>query len=339
MASAESPRSPSVNRVVTRVLTTPVRLRTQLAEDVAGGFAQSPKSLPPKYFYDVLGSGIFEAITELPEYYVTRAEAAALELHADEITGRGAWGRLVELGSGSSTKTRMLLESLHRRSGSRVAYVPLDISAGALEQAALALVDWADWVDVAGFVVDFLTADIEKALDVSEPQLAIMLGSTLGNLFPHQYEDLFRHVAASLKPADRFLFGLDLVKDPGVIEPAYNDSAGVTEEFNKNVIRVLQRELGATCRPEDFRHDAPYVTELERIEMRLYASRDLEIHFDASISLPSYEIAEGEYLLTEISQKFRRSGFEAILAHAGLTLDDWWTDPEDQVALALVRRA
>jgi L-histidine N-alpha-methyltransferase len=331
-------RTAYVDRVTVRELTTPLTLRAQLTLDVAEGFTQTPKTLPPKYFYDVAGSGIFEKITELPEYYVTRAETSALVAFADEIVAAGTWSRLLELGSGSSTKTRTLLEALHRRVGGRITYAPLDISPSALDAAAASLVSWAEWLEVEGCVVDFLLPDFDAALTADAPQLGIMLGSTLGNLFDDQRGALLRSIANSMGVDDAFLFGIDLIKDASIIEPAYNDAAGVTEEFNKNVIRVLQRELGCTCGPDDFRHHAPYVADFERIEMRLHANRPLSIGFGAG-ELPGFQMKRDEYILTEISRKFERSSFTATVGAAGLAVEGWWTDPNKLVALAMLRLA
>lgn len=326
-----------MDRLTLREISTPVSLRSQLVTDVRSGFSAVPKMLPPKYFYDMTGSGIFEAITELPEYYVSRAETAALLQHADEIVGSGSWLRLVELGSGSSTKTRTLLAALHARCGGDITYAPLDISQTAIEDASRALVSWAPWVWVEGVVVDFLSEDLAGALKSDGPQLGIMLGSTLGNLFNEQRSHLLQTLAASMGPDDRFLFGVDLVKSAEIIEPAYNDSAGVTEEFNKNVIRVLQRELGCSCTPEDFRHWAPYVQGLQQVEMRLYAKTPLRITF-ADEELSAFEMRENEYVLTEVSRKFEESSFRLVMHEAGLLVDMWRTDERGQVALALIRR-
>ncbi len=325
-----------MTRFTVRELSTPSTLRASLVADVLEGFAKTPKSLPPKYFYDVEGSEIFEAITELPEYYVTRAETAALIEHAATIIGEGRWSRLLELGSGSSTKTRTLLDAMHEGSRGRVTYAPLDISPSAVAEAAEALTSWADWLDVEGCIVDFQDAAITDALRSDGPQLAIMLGSTLGNLYVDERDRLFSRIADALGPDDAFLFGLDLVKGSELLEPAYNDSAGVTEEFIKNVIRVIQRELGASCTPDDFRYHAPYVADLQRMEMRLYAKQDLTITFEHD-RLPRFRMAEGEYLLTEISQKFEREPFTDSAAASGLRVDGWWTDGDENVAIALLR--
>ncbi|MGH9131357.1 MAG: L-histidine N(alpha)-methyltransferase [Acidimicrobiales bacterium] len=311
-------------------------LKESLEADVRRGFAMTPKTLPPKYFYDVEGSGIFEKITELPEYYVTRAESAALGGLLPDLMDTGRWRRVVELGSGSSTKTKAVLEALHTAQALEITYSPIDISKSALSDAAVRLTDWAPWLRVEGFIGDFLTADLDIAVaDADVATLILFLGSTLGNLFPSERQNLLRRLAVALKPDDAFLVGLDLVKSGDIIEPAYNDAAGITEEFNKNVIRVLQRELGATCSVEQFDHYAPYVEETRRVEMRLYARTALAISFPLS-SVPPYSLLAGEYLLTEISQKFERHGFEQELEASGLHLKGWWTDPGEQVALALV---
>lgn len=214
----------------------------------------------------------------------------------------------------------------------------MDISPSAINEAAERLISWVDWIDVDGCVVDFLAAEFSEALVSDEPQLTIMLGSTLGNLFEDQRQELLSAVAEGMAPEDRFLVGVDLIKDPAIIEPAYNDSQGVTEEFSKNVIRVMQRELGCSCSPDDFRHHAPFVSDESRVEMRLHAVRPLEVSFSAS-SVGPYSMLEGEYLLTEISQKFSREGLASMAGDAGLAIEGWWTDPKGWVALALFRPA
>jgi L-histidine N-alpha-methyltransferase len=185
-------------------------------------------------------------------------------------------------------------------------------------------------------VVDFLRPEFVEAIQTPGPRLFVMFGSTLGNLFREQQAEFLQRIRDALGPDDRILFGIDLVKPAEVLEPAYNDAAGVTEEFNKNVIRVLQRELGANVAPEDFEHRAPFVAERSRIEMRLHAVRDLAIGF-ADPGMPTYDMQANEYILTEISQKFDRGSLVATLGRSDLSLDQWWTDPERLVALALVR--
>jgi len=302
----------------------------QLADDVRRGLAATPKWLPPKWFYDARGSELFEEITRLPEYYLTRAESEILEAITDGLAERLRPGELVELGSGSSRKTRLLLEAMHRHRGGR-RYAPLDVSADALQGAAAALTASYPWLEFDGFVGDF-TADLPRVPRRGRRLLAF-LGSTIGNLEPDERAALLGAVVVALRPEDRFLLGVDLVKDPAVLRAAYDDAAGVTAEFNRNVLRVLNRELHADIPVDAFQHVAVYDRELARIEMRLRALRDLEVSFptlDLEVSF-----AAGEELRTEISCKFTREGIECELAAAGLRLGSWHTDAEHRFACAV----
>jgi L-histidine N-alpha-methyltransferase len=304
--------------------------KEQLAQDVREGLTADPKWLPPKWFYDARGSELFEEITRLPEYYLTRAESEILE----RLTpGLAEWLRpaeLVELGSGSSRKTRMLLEAMHRHRGGR-RYAPLDVSADALEGAAAALTASYPWLEFEGFVGDF-TADLPRVPREGRRLLAF-LGSTIGNLDTGQRAALLRGVAASLRPQDRFLLGVDLVKDPAVLVAAYDDAAGVTAEFNRNMLRVLNRELGAGIPLDAFEHVALWGPEHARIEMRLRALRDLTVRFP-TLDLEVH-FAEGEQLRTEISCKFTRGQVERELAGAGLLLESWHQDSGNRFACAV----
>jgi L-histidine N-alpha-methyltransferase len=302
----------------------------QLAQDVRHGLGATPKWLPPKYFYDARGSELFERITRLPEYYLTRCEREILETITDGLAARLRPGELVELGSGSSRKTRLLLEAMHRhRGGSR--YAPLDVSADALEGAAATLTSSYPWLEFEGFVGDF-TADL-PAVPRRGRRLLAFLGSTIGNLDPDERAALLGGVAAALRPGDRFLLGVDLVKDPAVLRAAYDDAAGVTAEFNRNLLRVLNRDLHAGIPVDAFEHVAVYDFELARIEMRLRALRDL------TVSFPTLDLevgfAAGEELRTEISCKFTRDGIEGELAAAGLRLESWHEDPAHRFACAV----
>ena len=305
----------------------------QLTADVRAGLGATPKWLPPKYFYDARGSELFEEITRLPEYYLTRAEREILERITDGLAERLRPAELVELGSGSSRKTRLLLEAMHRHCGGR-RYAPLDVSADALEGAAAALTSSYPWLEFEGFVGDF-TADLPRVPRHGRRLLAF-LGSTIGNLEPEERAALLDAVAAALRPDDRFLLGVDLVKDPKVLRAAYDDAAGVTAEFNRNMLRVLNRELDAGIPVDAFEHVAVYDPDRARIEMRLRALRDLTVVF------PTLELevgfAAGEELRTEISSKFTREGVERELAAAGLRLESWHTDAAQRFACAVAGR-
>src|SRR5262245_14918342 len=307
--------------------------KEQLAEDVRRGLGAMPKWLPPKYFYDARGSELFEEITRLPEYYLTRAEHEILEEITDGLAGRLRPGELVELGSGSSRKTRLLLEAMHRHRGGR-RYAPLDVSVDALEGAAAALTSSYPWLEFDGFVGDF-TADLPRVPRRGRRLLAF-LGSTIGNLEPQERAALLGGVAAALRHGDRFLLGVDLVKDPAVLKAAYDDAAGVTAEFNRNMLRVLNHELGAGIPVDAFEHVAFYDTGKARIEMRLRALRDLTVDFPTLDMEVSF--AAGEELRTEISCKFTRQGVERELAAAGLRLESWHEDSAHRFACAVAAR-
>ncbi|MGW3039579.1 L-histidine N(alpha)-methyltransferase [Kitasatospora sp. NPDC001159] len=303
---------------------------TALRHDVQHGLTSEPKRLPPKWFYDARGSELFEEITRLPEYYPTRAERAILTARAGEIAAATGARTLVELGSGSSEKTRLLLDSLRSR-GTLETYVPVDVSESALTAAGAALATEYPGLAVHGVLADF-TARLGLPPD-GGPRLVAFLGGTLGNLLPKERAAFLRGLRAALDPGDFLLLGTDLVKDPAVLVAAYDDSAGVTAEFNRNVLNVLNRELGADFAPDAFEHVALWDAEQEWIEMRLRSLRsqtvkipalDLPVHFD-----------RGEELRTEVSAKFRRERVAGELATAGLRLRHWWTDPEGRFGLSL----
>ncbi|MFE5586671.1 L-histidine N(alpha)-methyltransferase [Kitasatospora sp. NPDC056531] len=303
---------------------------TALRQDVQHGLTSEPKWLPPKWFYDARGSELFEEITRLPEYYPTRAERAILTARAGEIAAATGAHTLVELGSGSSEKTRLLLDAL-RTLGTLDTYVPVDVSESALTLAGAALAAEYPGLAVHGVLTDFTTR-LGLPPDGS-PRLVAFLGGTLGNLLPHERAAFLRRLRAALDPGDFLLLGTDLVKDPAVLVAAYDDGAGVTAEFNRNVLNVLNRELGADFDPDAFEHVARWDAEQEWIEMRLRSLRsqtvkipalDLPVHFD-----------RGEELRTEVSAKFRRERVAGELAAAGLRLSRWWTDPEGRFGLSL----
>ena len=311
------------------------RART-LRADAAAGLTAAAKTLPPKWFYDAQGSALFEKITELPEYYPTRAERSILRAVATRIAASSGAHVLVELGSGSSDKTRLLLDAL-RDLGTLRRYVPVDVSESALVAAGDALAAEYPGLDVHAVVSDFeehLGLPGLPAPDAATgPRLVAFLGSTIGNMLPAQRAAFLRRVRSQLRPGDAFLLGTDLVKDPSVLVAAYDDAAGVTAAFNKNVLSVLNAELGADFDPDAFDHVAVWDAEHEWMEMRLRSVaaqqvrvRDigLTVAFDA-----------GEQMRTEVSAKFRRSGVEAELATAGFAMRSWWTDEAGQFGLSL----
>lgn len=313
-------------------LSSPRALHDELLEDVRTGFAATPRSLPPKYFYDADGSDLFERITRLPEYYPTRAETAILDAHAAELVAAVDPEQLVELGSGSSRKTVLLLEAMHAH-GSGDAYVPFDVSEDAIRGAASALGRDHPWLDVRGYVGDF-TTDLHR-LPRTGRRLVAFLGSTIGNLDPTGRAALLGEIRATLDDDEALLLGADLVKDPAVLVAAYDDADGVTAEFNRNVLRVLRRELDADVALDAFAHEARWDPLAERIEMWLVATRDTTIHVP-ELDLDA-RFAAGEGLRTELSCKFRQDGLTAELEAAGLGVQRWLTDDAGRFALVLAR--
>ena len=307
-----------------------------LGRDVMAGLTRPAKELPPKHFYDARGSELFEQITELPEYYPTRTELQILWYRADEIVALSGAGELVELGSGASVKARILLDAMERARTLR-GYVPLDVSESVVREAAEQLVRDYDALTVHGVIGDFERHLGELPAGVEEPRLVALLGGTIGNFMPDARRTLLRKIAALMRTDDTLLLGTDLVKDRAVLEAAYDDSQGVTAEFNRNVLYVINRELGADFVPEEFEHVALFDPDQEWIEMRLRATRACVVTI-AALDL-SVAFAAGEEMRTEISAKFTRRRVEEDLAAAGLTLSDWLTDPDGMFALSLARRA
>ncbi|MFD4372942.1 L-histidine N(alpha)-methyltransferase [Streptomyces sp. NPDC058486] len=312
---------------LTRTLA-PDAAAADLRADVLHGLTRSPKELPPKWFYDARGSELFDEITRLPEYYPTRAEREILRARAPEIAAATGARTLVELGSGSSEKTRFLIDALLP---GLAAYVPVDVSESALTGAAEALL-----ADRPGLRVHALVADFTRGIALPEtpgPRLVAFLGGTIGNLLPEERRAFLGSVRSMTAAGDAFLLGTDLVKDESTLVAAYDDAAGVTAEFNKNVLAVIDRELGADADPADFDHVARWDREREWIEMRLRARHALTVKIpDLDLVVP---FEAGEELRTEVSAKFRQEGVRAELAAAGFELARWWTDAEDRFALSL----
>ncbi|WP_328773324.1 L-histidine N(alpha)-methyltransferase [Streptomyces sp. NBC_00286] len=298
-----------------------------LRADVLNGLNRMPKTLPPKWFYDAHGSELFEKITELPEYYPTRAEREILVARAAEIASATGARALVELGSGSSDKTRHLLDALPALH----TYVPVDVSESALTQAGQALIAERPSLNVHALIADF-TGGLTLP-GTPGPRLVAFLGGTIGNLLPAERATFLASVRALLSPGDALLLGTDLVKDESVLVDAYDDAAGVTAAFNKNVLSVVNRELGADFDPDDFAHVALWDAEQEWIEMRLRARSQLTVKIPA-LDL-AVDFAAGEELRTEVSAKFREEGVRGEMAAAGLEMTHWWTDQEGRFALSL----
>ncbi|MEE6308418.1 L-histidine N(alpha)-methyltransferase [Plantactinospora veratri] len=303
-------------------------LERALRSDVRTGLTATPRWLPPKWFYDARGSELFEEITRLPEYYPTRAERAVLAARAGEIARLTDAKTLIELGSGSSEKTRLLLDALTAR-GSLGTFVPLDVSVSALERSTAEIAAAYPGLRVRGIVGDF-TRHLDR-LPTGGRRLVAFLGGTIGNLLPAERAEFLAALRSALEPGDWLLLGTDLVKDPGVLVPAYDDAAGVTAEFNRNVLRVLNRELGADFEVDAFDHVALWDPDRRWIEMRLRARRPMRVRvLDLDLAF-----AEGEELRTEISAKFRPEDVDAELAAAGFTVRARWTDDGGLFAVTL----
>lgn len=308
----------------------PDSYRDSLARDVRAGLTSRSKSLPPKYFYDARGGDLFDQITRLPEYYPTRTERGILQARAADIARLTGAETLIELGSGTSEKTRILLDAL-TSSGTLERFVPFDVDTATLTQASATIAAEYPRLDVHAVVGDF-----ERHLGLLPTQgrrLIAFLGSTIGNFDPAQRALLLGALRSTLRPGDAVLLGFDLVKDTTRLVAAYDDSLGVTAEFNRNVLTVLNRELDADFDPGSFDHVAVWNAEQEWIEMRLRSTRaqiarigalDLDVRFEP-----------GEDILTEISAKFRRDVVEQEMIAAGLEIHHWWTDPNNDFALSL----
>jgi L-histidine N-alpha-methyltransferase len=307
-----------------------------MARDVRAGLCDFPKELAPKYFYDDRGSRLFEQITELPEYYPTRAERQILERSSAQILeAAGSPGTLIELGSGSAAKTRHLLSAM-RDLDSLDTYVPVDISEEITHRTAAELVGEYPGLDVHGLVCDF-EQHLERIPHGTDRRMIAFLGGTIGNLYPRQRQAFLERIAALLGPRDHLLLGTDLIKDRARLEAAYDDAAGVTAEFNKNVLAVLNSQLGADFDLDAFEHVARFDEEAERMDIRLrsLAAQDVRIEgLDLEVTF-----AEDEEMRTEISTKFTRERLESVYAGAGLEMRGWFTDAAGDYALSLAAPA
>jgi L-histidine Nalpha-methyltransferase len=315
----------------------------QMVEDVRAGLLSVPKDLSPwpKYFYDERGSELFEEITALPEYYQTRTELSILEEKAPEILARIRCRELVELGSGSASKTRALLDAMIDRSGStsslgQVRYVPFDVSESALQGSASRLFREYPSLEISGFVGDFdhsLESLLARPRTEGSGRLVIFLGGTIGNFAPERRRSFLERLRVGLQEGDYLLLGVDLIKDARVLEAAYDDAAGVTASFNKNLLNVLNRKLGGEFDPGLFVHRATYNPEESRVEMWLDSTVAQEVPVAAlNLAIP-FGAREG--MRTEISTKFTRESIAGAFDEAGLRLLDLYTDDEDLFGLAL----
>ena len=301
-----------------------------LRRDVSDGLQKTPKSLPPKWFYDSVGSDLFDQITRLPEYYPTRAEAEILRVRSGEVASASEADTLVELGAGTSEKTRQLLDALRDR-GSLRGFVPFDVDAGMLSATATAIQREYPGVEIRAVCGDFE----EHLAEIPDGgrRLFVFLGSTIGNLTPGPRAEFLATLAAVMRPGDSLLLGTDLVKDTGRLVRAYDDAAGVTARFNRNVLAVINRELEADFDVDAYQHVARWNTEEERIEMWLRSNSFQRVRVGA-LEL-TVDFVAGEEMLTEVSCKFRPDGVNAELAGAGLRRIRWWSDSAGDFGLSL----
>ena len=309
-------------------------LHAELLRDVAYGLSRPQKELPPKYFYDRRGSELFDEITRLPEYYLTRTERGLLDCWSGQLMAALRPAALVELGAGNADKTRFLLDAMVD-AGSGEVYVPIDVSAEFLDDSAARLRDEYPTLGIEPLVGD-ITDPLDLGADLPSPAVVAFLGSTIGNFDPAGARRLLRNISRAMRPGDRFLLGADLRKDPAIIERAYNDAQGVTAEFNLNVLRVVNRELGADFNLEAFEHRAFYDRALHRIEMHLVSTGDQVTHVPG-VGVISF--APGESIRTEISCKYDRASVTGMLGAADLEIDRWITDSASHYALVVASRA
>jgi L-histidine Nalpha-methyltransferase len=306
------------------------------SREIVEGMTQRQKRLPSKYFYDANGSWLFERICDLPEYYLTRTELAILKENAPDIMAffAGDFGDLVELGSGSNRKIKILLDALDGAGLRKIRYVPVDISESALYEASQELLYTYGDLDILGIIADFT-----RHLEVLPPgrKLITFLGSTIGNLPSPERIAFLRGVARVMNPKDGFLLGLDMLKSPDLLEAAYNDSQGVTAEFNKNILGNLNRSFSADFTIADFEHQAVFVKEKERVEMHLRATRETSARI-ADLDL-SVSCRRGETIRTEICKKFSRAAAQRDFKTAGLLDTGWFTDPLGWFSLVMLRKA
>ena len=301
--------------------------------DLRAGLLSTPRTLPTKYIYDDRGSELFEQICELPEYYQTRTERQLLTDCADEIITLTKAEELVELGSGAATKTRVLLDAMARANQLRF-YVPFDVSEGIVRRVAQELVHEYEGLQVHGVVGDFL-AHLEHIPEGGR-RLVVILGGTIGNLAPEAALEFITSIHHEMSSGDFFLLGVQLETNIKRIEAAYNDAAGVTAEFNKNILHVMQGMVGATLNPDSFDHKAIYNQHNHRIEMRLRSKEQQTIQVPG-LDL-SFDLEKGEDILTEISTKYDHPRTESLLKQSGFDLIKWYTDPEELIGLALARK-
>ena len=328
-------RNPEKAARLTSAAVAPATPVSTLAEDVRAGLLSRPRWLPPKYFYDDCGSELFEAICETPEYYPSRTEAALLAAHGREIMEYARCDHMLELGSGSSRKTRHLLDACDAL-GQACSYWPFDVSAQMMLDAGAALVQDYPWLDVHALIGDYTGGLSNLPLPATGRRLIVFLGGTLGNFEPGAARGMLEQIAALMRDDDLMLLGVDRVKDSVILEAAYDDAAGTTAAFNRNVLRVLNRELGGDFPVDSYRHRAVFDREHARIEMRLAARHAHRVTLAALDT--AFDMAADEEIVTEFSHKFTPQSLDALLADAGLALDRHFEAPAGAYSLVLARR-
>jgi len=305
-----------------------------IAQDVEQGLHSKPKSLPAKLFYDAAGSALFEEITDLPEYYLTRSELEILESSSEQIIDAAGTGlTIVELGAGTARKTTTLLQALEHRQLS-VSYVPVDISRSALDEAKVKVKQSCPRTLIRPVVADFADG-FDFLHTIPGRKLVLYLGSSIGNFDTPAAAEFLTSVATHMNPGDSLLLGTDLAKDPSILIPAYDDAQGVTAKFNKNVLRRINRELGADFDLASFRHVALWNTNCSRIEMHLESTRAQTVHLGVLGSTAKFR--EGERIHTENSYKYTPLTVESMLSHSGLTALSSWLDSRGWFALTLAK--
>lgn len=297
-----------------------------IRNDVYTGLTSEPKKLSSRYFYDTRGSQLFENICLLPEYYQTRTELSILRKAASEIIGSSGYEDLIELGSGENLKVRTLIDAANAGS---IRYVPVDVSESALIEESIELLETYPDLSVTAILADF-TRHLEH-LPAEQKKLITFFGSTIGNLDKEQSSEMLKQIARAMTPHDSFLIGIDMVKPLDILESAYNDSQGITSEFNKNILNVINRELNANFNPNDFAHLAFFNKEQKQIEMHLRANQPVTVRIN-NIEL-EVQFKSGETIRTEISRKFTRKSAEKMFSEAGMEVSRWFTDANEWFSL------
>lgn len=309
----------------------PAREIPDIAEDVRAGLLSTPRSLPPKYFYDERGSQLFEQICTTPEYYPTRTEEKLLSHYSEEIITQVKPAEIMELGSGNAHKTRRLFDACEQVDHT-CSYAPFDVCETMLESVSEQLQSDYDWLDVNPLLGDY-HAGLEHLPEIHGTRLYVFLGGTIGNFYPGQAQDFIKEIKATMQPGDYFLLGADRVKDNHLLDAAYNDDQGITAEFNLNVLHVLNRELKADFNLENFEHQAEFNSKYNRIEMHLLCTHDHSVylqHLDEKITF-----YKGERILTEVSHKYTFDVLEDLLEESGLNICNHYEPDNKYFSLVL----